>query len=99
MRSRAISLLVGGVVMGAVQAQGADKIYELKPSAATVHRGGLIPRHRWRTFASRWSAAAALVARSRKARRTAAAVVCAVTTVPCRYSPGSWRLQAYRRAL
>ena len=43
--------------------------------------------------------AAALVARSRKARRTAAAVVCAVTTVPCRYSPGSWRLQAYRRAL
>src|SRR5260370_14661809 len=40
MRSQALSLCGGAVVIcAAAQAQAADKIYELKPSAATVHRG------------------------------------------------------------
>src|SRR6266702_7814812 len=40
MRSQALSLCAGAaVIFAAVQAQCADKIYELKPSAATVHRG------------------------------------------------------------
>src|SRR6202051_3917284 len=40
MRSRAFGLCLGAVVICATtQARCADKIYELKPSAATVHRG------------------------------------------------------------
>src|SRR5438105_8952852 len=40
MRSQALSLCVGAVVIcAAAQAQCADKVYELKPSAHTVHRG------------------------------------------------------------
>src|SRR5437899_2115740 len=40
MRSQALSLCVGAaVICAAAQAQCADKVYELKPSAATVHRG------------------------------------------------------------
>src|ERR1700731_4182247 len=40
MRRQAFGLCLGAAVIGATaQVQGADRIYELKPSAATVHRG------------------------------------------------------------